>query len=155
MQSSGDARVCGQDILLYLVRKRTNIDAMGCVQAACGHLARHAAHCHRIGSCKMKGRRLGRNLPAPHLGRMQNSWGIIKHLRTQPDTQPQPGAVDPSCLGTCFSGTSAAFDITIRVSRTSCTLSLVKMPSVSRRVVCAFDVAIDTFCPTNALSSVD
>ena len=38
---------------------------------------------------------------------------------------------------------------------TSCTLPVVRTPSVSRLVVCAFDVAMETFCPTSALSSVD
>ena len=38
---------------------------------------------------------------------------------------------------------------------TSCTLPVVRTPSVSRLVVCAFDVAMETFWPTSALSSVD
>lgn len=45
LQPTGDASEVHD--IQHGIDKRTNVDAVGCVQAACGHLARHAAaHCH-------------------------------------------------------------------------------------------------------------
>jgi hypothetical protein len=65
---------------------RTSIDAVGCVQPARGHLARHAAGsiaCQRCSKRRRCHRQVGCDAPSPHLSGMQYAGRIIEYLRSQ------------------------------------------------------------------------
>ena len=87
-------------------------------------------------------------------GLRRGQGGVCAHRRRILVGCRMPGVSKNACRADESSGVGGRGRMWARRG-TSCTLPVVRTPSVSRLVVCAFDVAMETFCPTSALSSVD